>query len=66
MDNMSGELVEAMQASKYSTITLSDSSCRKIGGKVVFEVTAKGKRGTNQGAGTAARVTFLHLYVRQI
>ncbi|KAI0521297.1 Jacalin-like lectin domain-containing protein [Xylaria bambusicola] len=45
MDNMSAKVVWAMQASKSSTITLSDSSRNKVGGKVAFEVTAKGKRG---------------------
>ncbi|KAI1357925.1 hypothetical protein F5Y08DRAFT_134427 [Xylaria arbuscula] len=45
LDNMSAKVVWAMQASKSSTITLSDSSRKKIGGKVVFEVSAKGKRG---------------------
>ena len=45
MDNMSAKVVWAMQASKSLTITLSDFSRKKIGGKVVFEVTAKGKRG---------------------
>ncbi|KAI0197985.1 Jacalin-like lectin domain-containing protein [Astrocystis sublimbata] len=45
IDKTSSKMVWTMPMYKSSTITLSDSSRKKLGGKVVFDVISKGKPG---------------------